>query len=323
MNPRVFGATALLVGATILAGCTPLERTTTSPTLSSVTETTYHTEKVGDVEVFYRAAGDPDRPVVLLLHGFPSSSHQYRNLIPKLAESYRVIAPDLPGFGSTVAPPRGPFEYTFDNLAKTIDSFTTAIGLDRFAIYVFDYGAPVGFRIAAANPARITAIISQNGNAYEDGITDAWQPIQAYWRDETPKNRDALRGLLARSTTEWQYTEGTPSDLLHRISPDAIAHDQAILDRDGELQLDLFLDYRSNVAAYPVWQSYLRKHQPPVFAIWGKNDPFFGPAGAEAFRRDVPDARVEYLDAGHFPLETHGEVIAERILEFLAEVEIR
>ena len=324
MNSRALSFVAVSLIAVAIAGCVPLERSPAAPTLSSVvSETTYHTQQVGDVEVFYRAAGAPDRPVVLLLHGFPSSSHQYRNLIPKLAEQYRVIAPDLPGFGSTVAPPRGEFDYTFDNLANTIDGFTTALGLDRFAIYVFDYGAPVGFRIASAHPERVTAIISQNGNAYEDGITDAWQPIQAYWRHETPENRNALRTILARSTTEWQYTEGTPPELLHRISPDAINHDQAILDRDAELQLDLFLDYRSNVAAYPVWQRYLRNHQPPVLAIWGKNDPFFGPAGAEAFRRDVPSAQVEYLDAGHFPLETHGEVIAGRILEFLASVDVR
>lgn len=281
--------------------------------------TSFHTQRVGAVDVFYRAAGSAEHPVVLLLHGFPSSSHQYRNLIPALATQYRVIAPDLPGFGSTVAPPRGEFDYTFDQLAETIDGFTEALGLDRFALYVFDYGAPVGFRIATAHPERVTAIITQNGNAYEEGLTEAWGPLQAYWKDASQENRDALRGLLARATTEWQYTEGAPEDRKSLISPDAINHDQAILDRDPEIQLDLFGSYQTNVSAYPQWQEYLRTRKPPVLAIWGKNDPFFGPKGAQAFARDVPGASVELIDAGHFPLETHGDQIAERIHGFLAE----
>ncbi len=286
--------------------------------VTQVLQTTYETQKVGDVDVFYRAAGSKKHPVVLLLHGYPSSSHQYRNLIPKLATHYRVIAPDLPGFGSTAAPPRGEYDYTFDSLAATIDGFTQALGLERFAIYVFDYGAPVGFRIASAHPERITAIITQNGNAYEDGLTEAWGPIRAYWSEASSENRDALRVLLTRETTEWQYHEGTPDDRKNLISPDAINHDQAILDRDSEIQLDLFGDYKTNVDSYPQWQEYLRTNKPPVLAIWGKNDPFFGPAGARAFQRDLPDAKVELIDAGHFVLETHLDEVAVRIKEFLA-----
>ncbi|MEO0616986.1 MAG: alpha/beta hydrolase [Pseudomonadota bacterium] len=277
----------------------------------------YKTHSIGDVEVFYREAGDRDAPVLLLLHGFPTSSHQFRDLIPLLADEYRVIAPDLPGFGSTVAPERGVFDYTFDNLADTIDAFTEALGLDRFAIFVFDYGAPVGFRIASRHPERVSAIITQNGNAYEEGLTDAWGPIKAYWSDASADNRDTLRALLQRETTEWQYSEGVPDSLRGRISPDAINHDQAILDREPEIQLDLFRDYATNVALYPTWQAYLREHQPPVLAIWGRNDPFFAPAGALAFQKDVPRAEVELLDTGHFALETHVVEIASRVRRFL------
>ena len=280
-------------------------------------QVTYRTQRVDDVDVFYREAGDPDAPVLLLLHGFPSSSHQFRTLMPLLADSYRVIAPDLPGFGSTKAPERADYAYTFENLANTIDGFVDALGLTRFALFVFDYGAPVGFRLAARHPDRVTAIISQNGNAYDEGLTDGWNPIRAYWDAATDENRNALRALLARETTEWQYYEGAPESRKAQISPDSINHDQAILDRDAEIQLDLFGDYQTNVAAYPEWQAYLRTHQPPVLAIWGKNDPFFAPAGAEAFKRDVPDAEVALLDAGHFALETHVVEVAERMRSFL------
>lgn len=289
-----------------------------SASTPSVGSTTYNTAEVGDVTVFYRAAGSEDNPAILLLHGFPSSSHQYRNLIPALSANYRVIAPDLPGFGSTVAPPRGEYDYTFENLAATIDGFTEALDLDQFAMYLFDYGAPVGFRIAEAHPERITAIVTQNGNAYDEGLTDAWGPLRAYWSDGSQENRDALRPLLKRETTQWQYVTGAPDALKDRISPDAINHDQAILDRDAEIQLDLFRSYGTNVTAYPEWQKYLRENKPPLLAIWGKNDPFFGPSGASAFKRDVPEATVELIDAGHFPLETHGELIAERVNGFLA-----
>lgn len=281
------------------------------------TQVSHRFQSVNNVDVFYREAGAPDAPTILLLHGFPSSSHQYRNLIPLLSHQYRVIAPDFPGFGATVTSESSEFEYTFDNLANVIDGFTEALNLHRFAIYVFDYGAPVGFRIATRHPERITAIISQNGNAYEEGLTDAWAPIRAYWESDSQENRDVLRGLLAPQTTAWQYHEGTPESRKAFISPDAIAHDQAILDRNADIQLDLFSNYKTNVAQYPVWQSYFKEHQPPVLAIWGKNDPFFDPAGASAFTRDVPQAVVTLIDAGHFALETHLNEIAESIHHFL------
>ena len=283
--------------------------------------TTYHTETVGDVEVFYRQAGADDAPVLLLLHGFPSSSHQYRELIPLLADEYRVIAPDLPGFGNTVAPPRGEYEYTFDNLARTIEGLINKLQLEKYAMYMFDYGAPIGFRLAVANPDHVTALISQNGNAYEEGLSPGFEPVQKYWAEPTQENRDALRGFLARETTVWQYTAGVPEDRLNRISPDSINHDQANLDRDAEIQLDLFKSYESNVAAYPQWQAYMRKHQPPVLAVWGKHDPFFIPPGAEAFKRDVPDAVVELIDTGHWALETHLDVVANSIRSFLNELD--
>lgn len=284
--------------------------------------TQYKTQRVGEINVFYREAGPIDAPVVMLLHGFPSSSHQYRNLIPQLAGDFRVIAPDLPGFGSTDAPARGEFDYTFDNLANTIIQFSKAIELDQFALYIFDYGAPVGLRLASTHPEIVTAIISQNGNVYEEGLTDAWGPIRAYWENASEENRNDLRQLLTVETTRFQYTHGVPDDRLLLVSPDAIAHDQAILDRHGsdEIQLDLFEDYKTNVASYPEWQRYLRTHQPPVLAIWGKNDPFFGPAGAEAYKRDVPSSQVVLLDAGHFPLETHCAEIAQHIRTFLGGI---
>lgn len=280
-------------------------------------QTRYLTQQVGDVNVFYREAGNKDAPVLLLLHGFPSSSHKYRELMPLLADKYRVIAPDYPGFGSTIAPPRGQYEYSFDKLATTIEGFTEALKLDQFAMYVFDYGAPIGFRIAAANPEKVTAIISQNGNVYEEGFSEAVAPLKAYWADGSQKNRDALRGLLKLESTQWQYSAGVPKERAHLVSPDSIAHDQAILDRDAEIQLDLFKSYATNAAAYPIWQEYLQKHQPPLLALWAKNDPFFIPPGAEAFKRDLPDAVVKFLDTGHFALETHLAEIANQIRAFL------
>ena len=266
------------------------------------------------VSVFYREAGDPSAPSLLLLHGFPTSSHMFRDLIPLLAGRYHVIAPDLPGFGFTGSPKRA----TFDELAKVVDAFTTAVGLTRFAIYVFDYGAPVGFRLALAHPERITAIISQNGNAYEEGLSaEGWNPIQNYWHSPTPENRTALRAFLQPEATHWQYSHGV-SDA-SRLAPEAWTLDSALLARPGndELQLDLFLDYASNVAMYPKFQAYLRQHQPPFLAVWGKNDPFFLPAGAEAFKRDVPKADVRFYDTGHFALETHAAEIADAITHFL------
>ncbi|WP_373743090.1 alpha/beta fold hydrolase [Achromobacter insuavis] len=274
-------------------------------------------EQVGDVKVFYREAGAPDAPTVLLLHGYAASSFMYRNLIPMLADKYHVVAPDLPGFGFTEAPARGKYAYTFDQLARTIDQFTRQLKLDRYAIQVFDYGAPVGWRLAAAHPDRITAIISQNGNAYEEGLGQGWAPIQRYWKEPSQANREALRDFPTPASIEWQYLEGVPDKSL--VAPDAIALESYLVSRPGnaEVQLDLLLDYASNVAKYPAFQAYFREHQPPLLAVWGKNDPFFLPAGAEAWKRDIRDAEVRFYDTGHLALETHGVEIGGVIREFL------
>jgi pimeloyl-ACP methyl ester carboxylesterase len=279
----------------------------------------YRTITVGNVDVFYREAGPANAPVVLLLHGFPTSSHMFRDLIPELAGTYRVIAPDLPGYGNTVAPPRGKFDYTFDNLAKVIGEFVDALGLTRYAIYIFDYGAPTGLRLALAHPERISAIISQNGNAYIEGLSPAWEPWQTYWRLPTPENREACREALKPEVIrDIQYRHGADPEL---VSPDGYTLDIGFMARPGadEIQLDLVLDYRSNVALYPKFQEYFRTHQPPLLAIWGRNDPFFIPPGAEAYKRDIPDADVRFLDTGHFALETHAAEIGEAIRGFLAK----
>jgi pimeloyl-ACP methyl ester carboxylesterase len=280
--------------------------------------TTYRTVAVDGLNVFYREAGDPKAPAVLLLHGFPTSSHMFRALIPALAERYHVLAPDLPGFGYSDAPDRARFKYTFDRLAEVIDRFTDAVQLRRYAIYVFDYGAPVGFRLALRHPERITAIVTQNGNAYLEGLSEGWNPIQAYWKDPSPQNRAALRAFLTPETTRWQYTHGEPNP--ERLSPDAWTLDAALLARPGndEIQLDLFGDYQSNVALYPKFQEYFRTRRPPLLAVWGKNDPFFLLPGAHAFKRDIPDAEIHLLDAGHFALESQAPEIAEIIRDFLA-----
>jgi len=279
---------------------------------------TYRTVQVDDVKIFYREAGPADAPPLLLLHGFPSASHMFRDLIPRLADRFHLVAPDLPGFGQSDMPPRDGFAYTFDNLAKVIDRFTDVVGLQRFAIYIFDYGAPVGLRIAVKHPDRITAIISQNGNAYEEGLSAAWNPIQAYWREPTPANRDALRDFLTPETTRFQYAHGVADPSL--VSPDGSSLDDHYLARPGahEAQLDLFLDYASNVGLYPAFQAYFRSHQPPFLAVWGKNDPFFLPAGAEAYKRDIPGADIRFFDTGHFALETHSAEIALAIRDFFA-----
>ena len=279
---------------------------------------TYRRTKVDGTEIFYREAGPKSAPNLLLLHGFPTSSHMFRNLIPALADRYHVIAPDLPGFGFSVAPDRNNFRYTFAHLAEIIGRFTETIGLDRFAIYVFDYGAPVGLRLALAHPERITAIISQNGNAYEEGLSDGWNPIQKYWKDPSAQNRAALRDFLKPETTKWQYVHGVQDETL--VAPEAYQLDSALLARPGndEIQLDLFLDYASNVALYPKFQEYFRTKRPPLLAVWGKNDPFFLPPGAEAFKRDIPSAEVHFFDTGHFALETHAEPIAATIRDFLS-----
>jgi len=278
----------------------------------------HRTVSVDGLRVFYREAGDPKAPAVLLLHGFPISSHMFRDLIPELARRYRVIAPDLPGFGYSDAPSRADFTYSFEAIANVIDAFTTAVGLERFAIYVFDYGAPIGFRLAIRRPQRIVAVISQNGNAYLEGLSEGWNPIQAYWKNPSRENRAALRGFLMPEATRTQYTTGVPTPEL--LSPDAWTLDSALLARPGndEIQLDLFGDYQSNVALYPKFQEYFRTRQPPLLAVWGKNDPFFLPAGAKAFTRDIPEAEVHLLDAGHFALESQGPEIAAIIRGFLS-----
>jgi pimeloyl-ACP methyl ester carboxylesterase len=298
-------------------GATGLKRRTAEDS-PSVPTTTYRTASVDGLKVFYREAGNPKSPAVLLLHGFPTSSHMYRELIPALADRYHVVAPDLPGFGFTEVPDRKSFKYSFDHLAEVMEGFTEVVGLGRYALYVFDYGAPVGFRLALRHPERITALISQNGNAYEEGLSEGWNPIQAYWKDPSLKNRSALRAFLTPETTQWQYTHGAPEP--ERLSPDAWTLDSALLARPGndEIQLDLFGDYKSNVALYPKFQEYFRTKRPPLLAVWGKNDPFFLPAGAQAFKRDNPDAEVHLLDAGHFALESHGHEIAVIIRDFLA-----
>ena len=270
------------------------------------------------IRVFYREAGDPNAPVVLLLHGFPASSFQYRELIPRLADRYRVIAPDLPGFGFTEVPPERGYVYTFDALAKTIDSFTDALDLKKYALYVFDYGAPTGFRLAMAHPERVTAIVSQNGNAYEEGLGDAWAPIRRYWSDPSADNRNAIRGALTAEGMKHEYSVGMSSSDV--VAPESYTLDAALLARPGnvDIQLDLFLDYANNVKLYPKFQEYFRSAKPPLLAIWGKNDLYFIPPGAEAFRRDIPGATVQFLDTGHFALETHLEEITTAMRAFLA-----
>lgn len=274
-------------------------------------------EQVGDVKVFYREAGNRNAPTVLLLHGFAASSFMYRDLIPKLADKYHVIAPDLPGFGFTEAPERGKYDYTFDQLAKTMTQFTEQLKLDRYAMQVFDYGAPVGWRMAVAHPSRVSAIVSQNGNAYEEGLGQGWAPIQKYWKEPTKANREALHDFPTPGSIKWQYLEGVRDESL--VALDAIALESMLVARPGNaaIQLDLLLDYASNVAKYPEFQTYFRKHQPPLLAVWGKNDPFFLPAGAEAWKRDIPNADVRFYDTGHLALETHGEEIGPVIRAFL------
>jgi pimeloyl-ACP methyl ester carboxylesterase len=279
--------------------------------------TRYQHASVDGYKIFYREAGLKAAPTILLLHGFPTSSHMFRNLIPALADRYHVVAPDLPGFGFSNAPDRKRFPYTFKHLAEVIDKFTETIGLDRYAIYVFDYGAPVGLRLALAHPERVTAIISQNGNAYEEGLSQGWNPIQKYWKEPTAENRAALREFLKPEATRSQYLYGVQDTTL--VAPEAYELDSALLARPGndEIQLDLFLDYASNVALYPRFQEYFRTRRPPLLAVWGKSDPFFLPPGAEAFKRDNPNAEVQFYDTGHFALETHAQEIASAIRDFL------
>jgi len=279
-----------------------------------MTTITYRTADVDSSKIFYREAGAAGAPKLLLLHGFPSAGHMFRDLIPLLADRFHIIAPDLPGFGNSDLPGRG---LSFDRIAAVIDRFTEIVGFDRYTVYVFDYGAPTGFRLAVKHPERITAIISQNGNAYEEGLSEGWNPIQTYWRDPSEVNRAALRGFLKPESVIWQYTHGVTDPAA--VSPDGYSLDNFYLGRPGadEVQLDLFGDYKSNVALYPAFQAYFRAHKPPFLAVWGKNDPFFLPAGAEAFRRDIPDAVIRFFDTGHFALETHAAGIAAAIRDFL------
>ncbi|RDI97152.1 alpha/beta hydrolase [Dyella solisilvae] len=282
-----------------------------SPTVS------VHYVQVEGVKVFYREAGDPAAPTVLLLHGYPTSSLMYRNLIPLLADRYHVIAPDLPGFGFTEVPADAHYTYSFDHLAETMQAFTETLGLNKFAMEVFDYGAPVGWRMAVAHPERITAIITQNGNAYAEGLASAWNPIQTYWQHPTPENRAALRDFLKPDSIKWQYTHGVPDHSV--VDPASYTVDSALFARPGndDIQLDLFLDYANNVKQYPAYQAYFKKWQPPLLAVWGKNDPFFSPAGALAFKKDIPGAEIHFYDTGHFALETNGPEIAAQIHAFL------
>jgi pimeloyl-ACP methyl ester carboxylesterase len=286
---------------------------------SELPVTSVHRVEADGIRVFYRAAGDPKSAVVLLLHGFPASSFMFRELIPRLASDYRVIAPDLPGFGFTEVPADRKYVYSFDRLAATMNAFTQALKIRRFALYVFDYGAPTGFRLAMAHPDRVAAIVSQNGNAYEEGLGDGWGPIRKYWAEPTEENREVLRAnVLTLEGTRWQYTHGVADP--ENVPPESYTLDSALLERPGnkDIQLDLFFDYTSNLKLYPAFQDYFRKAQPPLLAIWGKHDPFFIPAGAEAFQRDIPNAQVEFLDTGHFALETHAGEIASAMKEFFA-----
>lgn len=317
---KVIGASLMATAAGLiapLAQSADKQATTLAKRSEVAGQARFHKVAVDGFEVFYREAGPANAPVLLLLHGFPTASHMFRDLMPQLADKYRVIAPDLPGFGQTFMP-KGKFDYSFDNLAKVIDHFTDALKLDRYALYIFDYGAPVGLRLARAHPERVTAIITQNGNAYMEGFSDAWGTLQTYWADPTPAHREACRDLISRNTIEqFQYFHGAPRD---RVSPDGYELDIAYLARTGadEIQLDLIYDYRNNIAAYPSFHEYFRQHQPPLLAVWGKNDPAFIPPGALAYKKDIPNAEVHLLDAGHFALETHSAEIAGHIRDFLA-----
>lgn len=285
-----------------------------------MTRVSYRTVEVDGCQIFYREAGSRSSPTVLLLHGFPTASHMFRDLIPLLADRFHLVAPDLPGFGQTQAPPRGAFAYTFDRLADVIEGFTQGIGLDRYALYIFDYGAPVGLRVAMRHRERVSAIISQNGNAYLEGFSDQWEAWQAYWREPSKANREACRASLSPDTIRhWQYGTGSEPSCL---SPDGYELDIAYMARPGaeEIQLDLIGDYKNNVALYPAFQAYFREHKPPLLAVWGRHDPAFLPAGANAYRRDLPDSEIHLLDAGHFALETHAEEIAGLVARFLERV---
>ncbi len=310
----VFALTAPVMAASAQA-LSPAS--TSSPAQGPVPVIHYRYAMVDGVRVFYREAGPPGAPVVLLLHGFPASSRMFRNLIPLLADRYRVIAPDYPGFGHSEMPDRATFKYSFAHYADVIDDLTTQIGATRYALYVMDYGAPVGYRLALKRPERVSALIVQNGNAYEEGFGELWATTKAYWADNSPKRREATRGMLMPDTTIFQYTDGMEDR--SRISPDNWVIDQALLDRPGndEIQMDLFLDYATNVSLYPKFQAYFRDRQPPTLILWGKNDRIFPEVGAHAYLRDLPDAETHLLNSGHFALEDQLHVMAPLIREFL------
>ncbi len=327
---RVGAAAALaLIAGAVLAGSwlsrtAPVANaaspsTMNAPAIASTFDVRYKTVNVDGLEVFYREAGPMDAPVILLLHGFPTSSHMFRNLIPALAGEYRVIAPDYPGFGNSSMPRVDEFDYSFDNLASIVDKFTVAVGAEKFAVYVQDYGAPIGYRIASAHPERITGIIVQNGNAYEEGLRDFWVPLKALWKDPSPKNYDSLRPFLELAATKWQWTVGVKN--ASTVSPDTWTIDQAGMDRQGnkDIQLALFMSYGTNPPLYPKWQEYFRTHQPPTLIVWGKNDPIFPAEGAEPYKRDLKNLDFNLLDTGHFALEEKGAEIAGKILTFMRE----
>lgn len=310
---------AYLLTASVLAAGLATASFAAAPRPYRITQVRYQTVKVDKIDVFYREAGPKDAPAILLLHGFPTSSRMFRDLIPRLADRYRVIAPDYPGFGRSSSPAPENFAYTFENLTQIVDRFTDTVGLSKYSLYVMDYGAPIGYRLALAHPERISGLIIQNGNAYDEGLRDFWLPIKKYWQDPTAANRDALRGLLKLEATKWQYTNGVADAAL--LDPDTWTLDQAGLDRKGndEVQLDLFYDYRTNVPLYSRFQAFFREHQPPTLIVWGKNDAIFPPEGATPYRGDLPKAQVHLLDTGHFALETHGALIADLIRDFMTK----
>ena len=307
----------LLGGAVLMAGVTGKAGTTMMDNPLNRAQITYNTMKVDGLDIFYREAGDPNAPTVLLLHGFPTSSHMFRNLIPALADKYHVVAPDYPGFGNSSMPKVDEFEYTFDSLAEVVDKLTQQLNLKTYSLYVQDYGAPIGYRLATKHPERVEALIVQNGNAYEEGLRDFWVPIKAYWKERSVANAVALRKFLTLEATKWQYTHGTRNP--NHISPDNWLIDQALLNRPGnqEIQLQLFYDYGSNPPLYPQWQAYFRKYQPPTLIVWGKNDYIFPAEGAYPYKRDLKNVEFHLLDTGHFALEEEGDTIAGYIREFL------
>ncbi len=286
---------------------------------STALSTRHRTTEVDGLEIFYREAGPQEAPTILLLHGFPTSSHMFRNLIPALSDRFHLVAPDYPGYGNSSMPSVDEFDYTFDRLAEVVEKFITKLRLKRYSLYVMDYGAPVGFRIATRHPQQVEALIVQNGNAYEEGLREFWDPIKAYWKERSDANAEPLRKLLTLEATRWQYTHGVRD--VEAISPDNWRIDQALLDRPGnkEIQLQLFYDYGSNPPLYPQWQAYLRQHQPPTLVVWGKNDPIFPAEGAHPYKRDLTDLDFHLLDTGHFALEEDGDVIAGRIRSFLTD----